>query len=175
MFSFAALVTAFGALAIQSGQEPTQFIEYAQLLPTSTAVATKALFCAYGGVGMTPLSQSARRPYFAVAVVEIDSHETIAAAAISDFALFDSSGVRTSFTRVVSVEEFTAQRNPNEGLFAYYLKPGGLAWKGTLPSGTIQLRVRVALERRPNSPIRFRLAVGPYTVEGPINGRWPTG
>ena len=63
---------------------------------------SKALFCAYGSVGLTPPPDF----HFAVAVVEIASSRDILNAAVSDFALYDRSGTVTRFKRVVEVEEF---------------------------------------------------------------------
>jgi hypothetical protein len=95
---------------------------------------------------------------------------------VSDFALFDQAGKATKFKRVVEVEEFDRPRVPTEGIDAYYLNPGGTRpWNGTLPAGKIRLRITVALLGEPGMAVRFRLKMGQYSIEGPVNGgEWPT-
>jgi hypothetical protein len=88
-------------------------------LPAAGDGGAKALFCAYGSVGLRP-----RQPppeyelQFAVTVVEIDSPRDIANIVVSDFALFDRAGSVTRFRRVVQVEEFNRARIASEGSFA---------------------------------------------------------
>jgi hypothetical protein len=137
----------------------------------------RALFCAYGGVGLTP-----REPprdfvrHSAVAVVEISSRRRITDVKVTEFTLFDRNDRLTTFTRVVAIEGFlNRSRRASEGPFAYYLNPAGAPWDGTLPAGTIRLRVHVALAEEPTDLVRFRVSLGPFVVEGPVDGEWPTG
>ncbi len=105
----------------------------------------------------------------------MDSQRVAANVAVSDFALFDDAGKATKLKRVVEAEEFDRGWVGTVGEFAYYLNPGGTRpWNGTLPIGKIRLRIRVALVERPVHPVRFKLTLGPYVIEGPVNGSWPT-
>jgi hypothetical protein len=108
--------------------------------------------------------------------VEINSPSKMASAAVSDFVLFDQVGKAKKFRRVIEVEVFDRTHAANEGLEAYYLNPGGTRpWNGTLPAGKIRLRIRVSLIDEPIAPVRFKLTIGPYLIEGPVNGgAWPT-
>jgi hypothetical protein len=137
----------------------------------------KSLFCAFGGIGMTPIHPPPGfESEFAVVVVEINSPNETTNVAVSDFVLFDQAGKATKFKRVVEVEEFDRPRVATEGVDAYYLNPGGTRpWNGTLPAGKIRLRIRVALTEDPIAPVRFRLTLGKYVIEGSVNGgEWPT-
>jgi hypothetical protein len=50
-----------------------------------------------------------------------------------------------------------------------------IAWNGTLPGGMIHLRGHVALDTLDLlNFVRCRVAIGPYEVEGPIDGEWGT-
>ena len=137
----------------------------------------KSLFCAYGGVvGFAPNP----RPEFAVAVVEINSRRKTKNVAVSDFVMFNQAGKATKLRRVVEVEVFDRPRVATEGLFAYYLNPISASanstqpWNGTLPAGRIRIRVRVELGEAPIAPVRFKLTLGHYVIEGPVDGGWPT-
>ena len=103
---------------------------------------------------------------------------------VSDFVFLERNGGTIAMKRVVQVdvfeaEPFTQARAGQQGIDAYYrnLGPGNgtHAWDGTLPAGTIRLRIRVALKTAPLVPEQFRLRLGPYVIQGPINGgSWPT-
>ncbi|MGD0858824.1 MAG: hypothetical protein ABR912_05865 [Terracidiphilus sp.] len=140
----------------------------------------KSLFCGYGSVGFMPDPlPPGFETQFAVAVVEIDSPSETRDAAVSGFVLFDEAGKTTESKRVVSVEVFKRPRVATEGEYAYYLnrgdKPGDTPpWNGTLPAGKIRLRIRVALAKEPISPVRFKLKIGQYVIEGPVDCAWPT-
>jgi len=145
--------------------------------PTTANSNVKSLFCAFGGIGMTPIHPPPGfESEFAVAVVEINSPSKATNVTVSDFVLFDQTGKATKFKRVVQVEEFDRTRIPTEGIDAYYLNPGGTRpWDGTLPAGKIRLRIRVALPEDPGMAVRFRLKIGQYLIEGPVNGGgWDT-
>jgi hypothetical protein len=43
-----------------------------------------------------------------------------------------------------------------------------------LPAGKSKIRIRVALEHAPVAPIRFRIVIGSHTIEGHVDGSWPT-
>jgi hypothetical protein len=74
-----------------------------QAPPTSPAAgSSKALFGAYGSVGLRPLNPPPDLDvHFAVAIVEIASSRDIPNAAVSDFALYDGGRMVTRFKRVV--------------------------------------------------------------------------
>jgi hypothetical protein len=144
-----------------------------------------ALFCAFGSVGLIPVPRPAGfESEFAVTVVEIRSAAAMANVPVSDFVLLDRHGRTTAMKRVVQVdvfepEPFTQARAGQPGMFAYYLNPGlgngAHSWDRTLPAGTIRLRIRVALTSAPlEPPERFQLRLGPYVIEGPVDGSWPT-
>jgi hypothetical protein len=153
-------------------------IQPAAVQPAEADENAKSLFCAFGGVGLVPIQRPPGfESEFAVAVVEINSPRKTTHAAVSDFVLFDQAGRATKIKRVVSVEVFDETRVASEGLFAYYLNTTSNAthpWDGTLPAGRIRLRVRVALVGVPVAPIRFKLMIGRYVIEGPVDGSWPT-
>ena len=117
---------------------------------------------------------------FAVAVVEINSPRKTKNVAVSDFVMFNEAGKATKLRRVVEVEVFDRPRVATEGLFAYYLNPISASanstrpWDGALPAGRIRLRVRVALVEAPIAPVRFKLTLGQYVIEGPVDCNWPT-
>jgi hypothetical protein len=136
----------------------------------------KPLFCAYGGVGLVPDPLPAGyETEFAVAVVEVHSVTETASNAVTQFILFDKDGAETKMKRVVETEIFERPRVASEGEFAWYLNPGGTRpWDGRLPAGTVRIRLRVALERAPAAPVRFRLKIGSQSLEGIVDGSWPT-
>jgi hypothetical protein len=76
--------------------------------------------------------------------------------------------------------QYIHHRVATEGLWAYYLFPisasanSNRQWDGTLPAGRVRLRVRVALVEAPIAPVRFKLTLGQYVIEGPVDGGWPT-
>ncbi len=127
------------------------------------------LFCAYGSVheSATP---------FAVAVIEISSSKEADNVPVSDFEIFDSERHVTKMNRVVNVEVFEdPPRRLVDGSMAYYLDDAHThPWDGTLPAGTIRLRVRVALASDPSFGVFSggnlgvcRLTVGGNVVNGP--------
>ncbi len=142
------------------------------------------LYCTFGSVGVIPRPRPAGfESEFAVAVVEIRSPVAMTNVRVSDFVLLERNGGTIGMKRVVQVdvfepEPFTQARAGQEGIDAYYRNPGPgngtHAWDGTLPAGTIRLRIRLALKSAPSEPERFRLRLGPYVVEGPVDGAWPT-
>jgi hypothetical protein len=147
--------------------------------PAEADENAKPLFCAFGGVGLVPIPRPPGfESEFAVAVVEINSPRKTTHVAVSDFVLFDQAGKATKLRRVVKVEVFEEARVASEGLFAYYLNTASASathpWDGTLPAGRIRLRVRVALVEFPVAPVRFKLKIGRYVIEGPVDGSWPT-
>jgi hypothetical protein len=143
-----------------------------------------ALFCAFGSVGLVPVPRPAGFvSEFAVAVVEIKSSAAMTNVSVSDFRFLGRHGGTTPMKRVVQVDVFEPGpfiyvRPGAPAKFGYYLNPGPgngtHAWDRTLPAGKIRLRIRVALKSAPVEPERFRLRLGPYVIEGPIDGVWPT-
>jgi hypothetical protein len=134
----------------------------------------KAIFCGYGDVGLAPLGADRE---FAVVVVEINSTSETANVADSDFALLEKTGKENKFKHVVSIEVFNRPHVATEGAYAYYLNPGGTRpWKGTVPVGKIRLRIKVALTEpdMQSFPVGFRLKIGQYLIEGPVDCEWPT-
>jgi len=102
-------------------------------------------------------------------------HE-ISGVAVSGFNLFDVAEKATKTKRVVEVADFyRPPRDETDGQFAYYLDGGSTRlWNATLPAGMIRLRVRAALVDGPIAPTKCKLTVGPYVIEGRVNGSWPT-
>lgn len=147
------------------------------LEPTASDTSVKPLYCAFGGIGITPIHPpQGFESEFAVAVVEINSPSETANVTVSDFVLLDQGGKATKFKRVVQIEVFHRPRIATEGIGAYYENPGGTSpWNGTLPAGKIRLRIKVALLGEPGMAVRFRLKIGQYIIEGPVNGgEWDT-
>jgi hypothetical protein len=142
------------------------------------------LFCAFGSVGLVPVPRPAGfESEFAVAVVGIKSSSSLSNVPVSDFVLLGQHGETTAMKRVVQIDVFEPGpflyvRPGAPAKFGYYLNPGPgngtHAWDGTLPAGKIRLRIRVALNSVPLEPERFRLRLGPYLIEGPVDGAWPT-
>jgi len=136
-------------------------------------IQSRTLFCAYGSIGLrpNPLPQGFETQ-FAIAVVEIRSPREIRGGAASEFTVTNQEGKETKSKRIIATEEFVRIRS-NEADMAYYLNPeGARPWNGTLPAGTIRLRVRVALTEAPQLPVRFRLVLGDIVFEGAVNGMW---
>jgi hypothetical protein len=150
-------------------------------VPSATG---RALFCAYGGVGLVPVPAP---PEFegnlAVIVVELrNPGPVVLNVVVKDVVLLDAAGTTTALRRVQTVEVLSpAELAPSPrapGSWAYYLNPGGQPFNGTLRVGTTRLRIRVSLKTSPVGPVRFQLAFGgleaPLVVEGGVNGTWPT-
>jgi hypothetical protein len=145
------------------------------LMVTALAAApgkATVLFGAYGGVSWIPIGGSS--PTYFVAVVQFDNDKEIRDLHVSDFVTFDKARKKTAAIRIVSVERFDRTHGDREGQFAYFLKPDDTTpWDGVLPPGTIRLRVKAEIP--PNTePWRFGFTLGPYVIEGGINGSWPT-
>ncbi|MBV9148944.1 MAG: hypothetical protein JO024_03700 [Candidatus Eremiobacteraeota bacterium] len=143
----------------------------------------KLFYCAYGGIGFQPLHPPLGfENEFAVAVIEVNSSIEVKDAPAPDVTLFDGTGKSTKTKRLASVEVFDEPYVAGEGDGAYYLNtdPRGRthAWNRTIPTGMIHLRVRVALPTQDNTALpvqaRCRVTIGPYSVEGPTDGEWPT-
>jgi hypothetical protein len=139
----------------------------------------KVLFCAYWTPGVTPRPLPVGfESQFALAVVEINNLTATPKASVSDFALVGEKGIVASLKRVINVEDFDEPRGASEDIVPYYMHTspigGTRPWNGTLPAGMIRLRVRVALADDPIGPLRCRLTVGPYVIEGPITTTWAT-
>jgi hypothetical protein len=146
--------------------------------PAADNANVKPLFCAFGAIGKA----SMHSPYgpeseLALAVVEISSPRKMGDMTVSSFQLFDKAGKVTGLRRVVGVTEFVRLRAATESEEAYYLHSDSTRpWDGTLPATKIRLCIRVALLSTPIQPVRFRLTIGPYLVEGPVNGgMWDSG
>ena len=141
-------------------------------------VKSRMLFCATGSIAITPFHPPPGfESQFAVAVVELHSPTKVANAAVSGFVVFDQAGKVTRLKRVVKVEKFNDYSVTTANWrFAHYLdSPKTSPWDGTLRTGRMRLRVRVALVDEPGGVAgRCRLSVGPYTIEGPLNGSWPS-
>ncbi len=139
------------------------------------------LFCATGSVGFRPEPlPSGFELNFAVAVVEINSPSAVDNVALREFSVFDSAGKPTPKERIVAVERFVRTGVATGASFAYYLNDDAVdrasPWDGSLPAGDVRLRIRVALPRDPGDdfPGKCRVAIGPYLLEGPVDGIWPT-
>jgi hypothetical protein len=146
--------------------------------PAEAGLKAKSLFCMTGGVSMVPVPTPPDfEGSFAVVVVEITSPQKLAGASVSNFAIIDDSGQPVKPRRIVSVEVFARPRTSKEGEYAYYLNPGGTTpWDGTLPAGTIRLRIKASLKGDPNSQVNrgYHVQVGPAVIEGAWLGIWPT-
>jgi hypothetical protein len=141
----------------------------------------KLFFCAYGSVGWQPIHPPPGfENEFAVAVVEVNNERALPNAPAPDVTLLYQDGKTIGTKRVVSVEVFDEPFVPGEGSMGFYLatRRGGHThpWNGTLPTGMVHLRVRVALAAQNGvpPPQLCRVRLGPYTVEGPWDGIWAT-
>jgi hypothetical protein len=137
------------------------------------SVRVESLFGAYGSAGVVPTNPRADSvAWFAVVVVEVDSPVESANVGVSNFELIDQRGRVVEYDRLISVEEFNRVRAATEGDCAYWTNSGGTRpWNGTLPQGTIRLRVRVALGDKPpqwDRGVAFKLIIGRHFVEGRI-------
>jgi hypothetical protein len=156
------LVAAFATVIMPAVARPHDMPTGVRSAPDGTRV--KSLSCFFGSVGVTPYPlPPGYETQFAKAVVEITSPRAKRNLAVSNFVLFDPTGKETKFKRVVDVQ--AEARNPANGT-----RP----WDGTLPVGRIRLQIRVALLADPGYPVRFRLTVGQYVIEGKVDGSWPT-
>jgi hypothetical protein len=151
-------------------------------IPSDTA---KMLFCSYGGISPMPLPPTPPgfESEFAEVVVEVDGTRFLSDVAVSQFSVLNSSKQAVmSLKRVISIERFIdAPPKSNWGYATYYLSPEladeRYKWNGTLPSGTVLLRVRMSVffEGHESVGERCSLSIGPYQIEGPLDAVWPTG
>jgi hypothetical protein len=149
--------------------------------PSPGYASMKLLFCAYGSIGSQPVPPPPGfENQFAVAVVEVNSSRAVPNAPLPKVTLLYGRGKPIGTKRVISVEVFDEPFVPGEGNMAFYLNtnPRGHThrWGGTLPAGMVHLRVRVALPAQAFVPIpkSCRVRIGPYVIEGPVDGSWPT-
>ena len=129
----------------------------------------RLLRCMYGSIGLQPVHPPpGYELQFAEATVEISSPKAIPNAVVSRFDLVDQAGNVIHMKRVIYVrlvDEPAAEWN------------AGPSWNGTLPAGVVRLHVRVALTRQDNpqaNPGRCTLTIGPYAIDGPVDGAWGT-
>jgi hypothetical protein len=153
--------------------------------PVESAPTGTSLFCAYGGVGMTPdpLPPDFETD-FAVIVVELENPgPPLDGVTVLGAALLDETGAAiASLRRLDHVVVLPPPEAPGTalGIFAVYLNPDGTPFTGSLPTGRTRLRVRFSLDHGPSAmPARCRIRLGgvgssPLVVEGTVNGSWPT-
>lgn len=141
----------------------------------------KLLFCAYGSVGAQPLHPPpGYENQFAEAVVELNNTRRVPNAPAPNVTLLYPSGKSITTKRVISVEVFDEPYVPGEGDMAFYLNTDSRGhthnWDGTLTTGMVHLRVRVALSTRSwvPMPTSCKVTIGPYKIEGPVDGSWAT-
>jgi hypothetical protein len=141
----------------------------------------KLLFCAYGSVGMQPYPLPPNyENQFAVAVVEVNNSRPVPNAPLPEVTLLYEKGKSIGTKRVVSVDVFDEPFVAGEGDMAFYLNTDRRGhthrWDRTLPGGMVHLRVRVALPTQSFLPVpkSCRVRIGPYVIEGPIDGSWAT-
>jgi hypothetical protein len=144
----------------------------------------RALFCAYGGVGLVPVPTPREfEADLAVIVVEVQNPGPAEPnVVVKDVVLFDAGGATIPLRRVQAVEVLSAgEPAPSShapGSWAYYLNPGGQPFDGTLHVGSTRLRIRVSLKTSSTRPLRFQLVFGglnpPLAIAGGVDGAWPT-
>lgn len=150
--------------------------------PLPGYASMKLLFCAYGGIGAQPSPMPANfENQFAVAVVELNSSREVSQAPLPTLSLLYGERAALTTKRVISVEQFDEPYVRGEGNMAFYLNSNlrghTVPWNRTIPGGMIHLRVRVALATQQDSvliPRACRVTLGPYSVQGPVDGSWPT-
>lgn len=141
------------------------------------------LFCAYGGVGMTPDPlPPGYETQFAEMVIEVNNPGpelagvTVAAATMVGGQGATAASLRRVDRFVVLPELETP--GPTLGTFAVYLNPKGTPFTGTLATGRTRLRVRMSIDRAPaEMPARCNLTLGgpaPKAIAGKVDGTWPT-
>ena len=145
-------------------------------------VSMKLLFCANGSIGIEPSMQA--QPGFesqlAVAVVEVNTSQKAIHSSLPQVTLLYDKEQSASTKRVISAEVFDEPFVAGETNMAFYLNTDRRGhthpWDETLPIGMVHLRVRVALAMQSSLPMpkACRVKIGPYMVEGPIDGTWPT-
>ena len=148
--------------------------------PTATM-----LFCAYGGVGLTPdpLPPGYETEFAAMAFQIDNPGPARSGVTVVGAALLDSTGATTASLR--RLDHFVLlpaleTPGPSLGIFAVYLNPPGSPFTGVIPHGRSQLRVRLSLDRAPSAPpARCHLELGgmgasPQVIEGKVDGSWPT-
>ena len=117
-------------------------------------------------------------------VVEIDRTTPALGVSISDVELLDKTGaVVAAMKRLDRVNDIAAAGTPPAlsapGSWGYFMTTSGTPFSGVLAPGTTRLQARVALDRDPREPERFRVTIsglgGPVVVSGPISGAWATG
>lgn len=155
--------------------------------PPETPVADRgltatSLFCAYGGVGIVPDPlPPGYETQFASMVIAIDNPgPPIPAVSVAGLTLVDAAGTAlASLQRVdhVVVLDAVEPEGPTMGRFAVYLNAEGRPFDGTLPTGHTIVRARVSLDHGPGAfPAHCRLSLAgtSLTIEGGLDGSWPT-
>jgi hypothetical protein len=142
-------------------------LAYLPVVVASVRGSAKALSCGYQSVGLQSSSPGFEND-FAYALIEINSPSTIKAA-ITDFAVYNQDGNETTFKRVAEVDE-VLRGGTEECPRSISTNNDDLrVWNGTLPKGTIRLCVRAAFIKAPDFVTRFRLKIGPYIIQGPVD------
>lgn len=152
------------------------------VVPIVPSGGATMMFCAHGGVSFEPIpTPSGFESEFAEVVIAINSAKPIANVSVSKFELLGSKGTVSKLKRVASIGRFVDLPPPPDwGSFAYYMRPemsdSAYGWDGTLPRGLFLLRVRMSVVpvAGDEEVTRCRIELGPYTVEGPLDGEWST-
>ena len=146
--------------------------------PLPGYASMKLFFCAFGSANFVAPGVNNE---FAVAVVEVDNSRPVPNAPLPEVTLLYGGAKSIGTKRVVSVEVFDEPFVPGEGDMAFYLNtdPRGHThrWDGTLPAGMVHLRVRAALQTQSlleSMPKSCRVTIGPYMIEGAVDGIWAT-
>lgn len=142
---------------------------------TDVAGKSELLFCAYGPESFKPPGSDV----LAVAVVQVSSSKEMKGVSFSDFELLSGARTRIQIKRLLSVEKFEEfPRSEGDKDFGYY-QFGGItqSWNGVLPAGTIALRIRAAFARDALRIAlgRCSLKIARQTIEGAVDGVWPSG
>jgi hypothetical protein len=109
--------------------------------------------------------------------VQINSARNLIGVTVQGFTLFDSAGTATQMAHIISEQVFDEPYVAGEGSMGRYLNTSSpnrdRPWNGVLPTGTVNLRIRVELQGEPPTfPTRCVVKVGPYTISGGIDGAW---
>ncbi|MGZ3417094.1 MAG: hypothetical protein ACXVEF_36470 [Polyangiales bacterium] len=146
----------------------------------------RALFCAYGGVGIVPSPMPPDfEAVFTSVTIDLDQPGPASSSiVVKNVELLDAAGkVAATMRRVTELVKVDAAKTPpgrNEsGSWAFFLNPTGEKFDGTLPKGRTRLRIRASLNLSPAEfPSRVRVTIGglstPLVVEGEVWGVWPT-
>jgi len=148
---------------------------------TTKHLTGRPLFCAHGGIGVTPVPEPPDiEDHFAIMVIEVDNPGSVMrGVAVTDMKLLDAGGVLQPMRRLHEIEILPVVLPPSSpeanGAYAFYLNsvPAAVPFGGTLPHGRNWLRVRASFWAPVSPPAQCRVTMDGLTIDARSEGEWP--